>query len=148
MKKKDWYWIWCINLCFFIACANPNNKTEYFNQKLYDLDLNQTVKKIYVLTGNKCLGCNYKLAHTMYTMINDSTSILIVNVSPTYLDVSPFKNKYNVRFNFHPDDTFFQSSKIIYLNKGKINHIIPINIRSTPFLHDSLQIKKFDILHK
>jgi hypothetical protein len=104
------------------------NLKEYLNVK-HQIKLNNSIKKVFILTDENCHSCNKFFAKTIEKNINDSSSLLLVSASSSKIDLSPFDGANNVFFENKSKEIFlFDNSKIIFLNQEKIDTIISIKL--------------------
>lgn len=106
------------------------NLKEYFQFK-HNKKLDNSLKRVFILTDKNCHSCNKFFAKTIEKNINDSSSLLVVCASSSKIDLSTFEGANNVFFDMkNKKSPLFANSKIVFLNQGKIDTIININIEN------------------
>ena len=118
-----------------VACNHSGSEYRKYNRMLGEIIGDKPVKEVYVLTANHCYGCNVMFARWLEDKVRDSASLIIINAELSHLDLSAFLHQPGVYFRFHPEDTFFQSTKIIYWKDNHMEHITPINVRTVRLLN-------------
>jgi hypothetical protein len=92
-------------------------------------DISNKYNKIYVLTEQGCLPCNTKFTKFVANKINEDSTLIIVNASGVYVDISEFLDKKeNIFFTKQSsNDSLFNTSKILFLKNNQLDTIIYIN---------------------
>ncbi len=133
MKKKRFILI-LLSSFFLSYCVNNEKPKKDYNLILKEAIGHRNVNTVYILTSSHCMGCNKIFANYVENLKKEDDYLIIVNADKTRLDLSPFQDLDNVIYNFHRQDTFFNSSKIIYMKNRKIERIVPINVETVRFL--------------
>lgn len=130
MKNKP---IVILLFTLFITCKP--NKTQfdilnsYVIENQYSLD---SVKSIFVLQENNCIGCNKSFAILLQKHLNDKNTITIISAIGKTIDISPFDNHQNVIMDYNMEFRnleLFKSSAMIILNQNKVDTIVEIKAK-------------------
>ncbi|WP_430614990.1 hypothetical protein [Flavobacterium sp. JP2137] len=128
-----------VALFFFCGCSGTS-QSEYEQlaaalQREYDIELGVEVKRILVLTEEGCPNCNIYFAKAVTQFIDDPNAIIIANASGSRVDLSALNqavktanNVYVARV-YNKGNSFVNETKVIYLEKDKIDTVITINAR-------------------
>lgn len=136
MAPKHLIYLTLINaVLLFASCSSKEEKSylkikEYFLEK-HNYEIGNDINKIVVICeGKNCINCEIAFAEVAYKYLKDS-SVFLVTAKGNNVDISEFmKMERNCFFDWQlncSDFPEFESSRVIYLNKNKIDTIIIIN---------------------